>query len=92
MLGQMAQIAGVRALFRIMQTVRRQRNSDTVELAVKVWAEGLGGSVTPEGVTEKSRLMPLSRIDGLCNWASISPQETHEYATTESTEPNRRRR
>ena len=71
--------------------VHRQRNSDTVELADRVWWLGLGGSVTPEGVTEKLWWKsPPSHIDGLHNWASISPKESHEPATTESTEPSRR--
>ena len=72
--------------------VRHQQNSDTVELGIKVWFEGLGESVTPEGVTEKLwRKSPTSRIDGLHNWASISPKESREHATTERTEPNYRR-
>ena len=75
-----------------LTTVCRQPNLDTVELVVKVWSQGLGGSGTPEGVPEKiATAVAASRIDGFRNWASICPQETDEYATSESTEPTRRR-
>ena len=72
-------------------TVRRQRNSDTVELADKVWFGSLGGSETPRGFRKTRGLSRRrSRIDGLRNWASISPKESREHATIESTKPSGR--
>jgi len=68
--------------------VRRQQNSDTIEPGLKVWFEGLGETVTPEGVTEKTRRKsPSSGIDGLLNRASIRPRRADEQPATQSPEP-----
>ena len=71
--------------------LRRQRKLDTAKLEDKVWFGRLRDSETPRGFRKTRDLgRRCSRIDGSPNWASISPQETCEYATSESTEPNRR--